>query len=651
MPAKRDAPAASSSSAGPPRGPPRRAAAKAASVWRVERSKETEEGDHEADTGSEFSSDEDDDVPTAGPQKGDADGDGGDDDDDDEATASSGAARSMKKAKSSKTSKHAADWCPVGEMLHPSVVDFHHPHPRSPPSHIKDLRGRVQWCMDQFFSEEMFDLMQKETNLYAQKHKSAREWARRVTEEPVTLDDIKRWFAVRMSMGLLRGTTQASYYSSSFPYLVEGQHPLGKQRFMDISAAIHCQTDAASPAPFPNDTATTASAYRVENEPKIGKLLGLFLANIKRVLDEGFYPLPRDLSLDEAMVRFQGIFRKVFHRQPKPTSEGIKFVCLCTPCGFLVDFLLEAGPGRGMPGEEVVKYFGGRCAEGTRLYMDNYFSSAAVFLELAKKKVLAAGTVRANRGAPTSTELAKGAQPGVYRCAMAPTSIPGINMVGVTWMDSGVTRFLSTVHDGSDSSVLRKVKGKPQRQKRPAPLVAREYNEKMHGVDLADQKRAVLTIQQRTIKWWKALLAYIFDSAIINAHLLFEHCFPGELERRAFFVELCRAWAGIPAQGTPVASPSAAGPAPELRAPFVSCLGGIADGASVGHVLAHFKVAGGGQDGHRDCALCRQLGKKAGSAKTDYVCASCQKSYHIECYSIFHLKKRVELVDGELKFE
>ena len=86
--------------------------------------------------------------------------------------------------------------------------------------------------------------------------------------------------------------------------------------------------------------------YRLRDEPKIGQLLGRFVSNSGRVVERGQYRPGWNLSLDEAMVRrFQGHFRRVFRRQPKPTSEGMKLILLCDPCGFTLAAMLAQGEG------------------------------------------------------------------------------------------------------------------------------------------------------------------------------------------------------------------------------------------------------------------------------------------------------------------
>ena len=74
-------------------------------------------------------------------------------------------------------------------------------------------------------------------------------------------------------------------------------------------------------------------------------------------------------------------------------------------------------------------------------------------------------------------------------------------------MDKREVRFLSSI------SSPQIVDGKP--------LVIKEYNTGMPGVDLADQKRHGRIIARRRLKrWYKKVFYHLIDIALVNAHII-----------------------------------------------------------------------------------------------------------------------------------
>ena len=119
---------------------------------------------------------------------------------------------------------------------------------------------------------------------------------------------------------------------------------MGKSRFDAISSALHCQDDVPY-TPVSSTTKSVAGAkYSHVDIPKIGSLLQLFQDAC--LLRTG-YCLPVELALDEMMIRFQGSSFRIFRRQAKPTSMGMKIVALTDYQGYLICFLLTPGPTRG----------------------------------------------------------------------------------------------------------------------------------------------------------------------------------------------------------------------------------------------------------------------------------------------------------------
>jgi hypothetical protein len=86
------------------------------------------------------------------------------------------------------------------------------------------------------------------------------------------------------------------------------------------------------------------------------------------------------------------------------------------------------------------------------------------------------------------------------------------HIMAASWQDVGKCSMLSTAHTGEKTSVLRHVRGQAESVDRPTLDCFSDYNYFMGGVDLADQKLAMLTCRLRAYKWWHAIFFLILDS-------------------------------------------------------------------------------------------------------------------------------------------
>ena len=93
------------------------------------------------------------------------------------------------------------------------------------------------------------------------------------------------------------------------------------------------------------------------------------------------------------------------------------------------------------------------------------------------------------------------------------------NLVASGWKDNKAVFLLSTMADPTvDTTVSRK-----QRDGSivdiPCPSALPEYNQYMNGVDMADQNRTQYSCR-KSIKWWKYLFWFLFDTCISNSLIL-----------------------------------------------------------------------------------------------------------------------------------
>ena len=224
------------------------------------------------------------------------------------------------------------------------------------------------------------------------------------------------------------------------------------------------------------------------------------------------YNPERNLSIDETLIKFKG---KIYFRQFIPIKPG----CFGIKCFTLA----EASSGYGLvskayTGKEngVVQTDLGRRAvmglmesffnKGHTLYMDNYYTSVPLFEDLEERGALACGTVRSNRkGLPrditdAQTEEIKGLKQGESVQQQKGT----IACVG--WKDRKMVYMLATtpVSPTSNSEVERPVKvgNKWQKTAVTQPSIISDYNKKMGGADLSDQRVISYTRLMKGSVWY-----------------------------------------------------------------------------------------------------------------------------------------------------
>ncbi len=122
---------------------------------------------------------------------------------------------------------------------------------------------------------------------------------------------------------------------------------------------------------------------------KVRKLLDLLSP---RFLSE--YNPHEELSIDEAMIPFKGRLSIKQYRKDKPTKWGIKvFVLADARNGYTVRLQVYTGKNSqlansdsGLCSRVVLELLSGLESKSPKVYMDNYYTSPELFLDLYKKR-------------------------------------------------------------------------------------------------------------------------------------------------------------------------------------------------------------------------------------------------------------------------
>ncbi|KAJ8381080.1 hypothetical protein SKAU_G00018580 [Synaphobranchus kaupii] len=335
---------------------------------------------------------------------------------------------------------------------------------------------------------------------------------------PLEPGELYRYFGVLISMGLVRCPETRDYwsrarcYSLPFPCTV-----FSRTRFEAISWALHISdpdTDGQ------NDALRGTDRYDC-------------LFRLRPLIDEvvaacrSFYQPRQQLSIDERMVATKARIGFKQYMKAKPTEWGFKLFVLSNACnGYTCDFSVYTGKqksptGKGLSHDAVINLLTPYLVTGYQVYVDNWYTSTALFQELHGMRFGACGTCRENRkGYPVTkvNDMPRNAERGTVKWIRQGQTLY------VKWMDTGEVKMCSTFHMAfqGDTTVrnVGNTDGTWTSCRVPIPVSVREYNKFMGGVDLSDALLKYYSIRQKTMKWYKALLFHFIDVAVVNGFLL-----------------------------------------------------------------------------------------------------------------------------------
>ena len=98
------------------------------------------------------------------------------------------------------------------------------------------------------------------------------------------------------------------------------------------------------------------------------------------------------------------------------------------------------------------------------------------------------------------------------------------NIVCIVWHDKRNVRVISSNSQPRFTTVPPHVKGRVQEIECTESVV--HYNKHMGGVDLADQNRSYYSVGRDYKKFWKSLVWYTLNTAIVNSYIIFKQSLP-----------------------------------------------------------------------------------------------------------------------------
>ena len=370
-------------------------------------------------------------------------------------------------------------------------------------------------CFGRFFTEEVWDLLVRETNRFAAQVRaeltssSPRPW------HDVDKDEMKAFVGVMMVMGICKLPRLEMYWSTTHPlFTPELRKVMSLKRFQQIWRFFHL-----------NDSNKQVPHGQLGYDPlfKVRTLLDLVSPRL-----ESEYNPHEQLSVDEAMIKFKGRLGFKQYMKAKPTKWGIKvFVLSDSTNGYVHRFQVYTGKNSSLSGsgehglctQAVLSLMQGIEDRCHKVFMDNYYTSPILFLTLYDKKVQACGTAKTYRKwYPQELAVSdRGKERGWYDYQASPP------LLACAWKDRRIINFLTTMHKATGPTrVLRTVvsDGRVTREAVTCPPLLPDYQAFMRGVDRADQLIGYYNIGRRSKKWWKRVFGYVIEVAALNAYII-----------------------------------------------------------------------------------------------------------------------------------
>lgn len=500
-----------------------------------------------------------------------------------------------------------------------------------------------------FFSTTVIDTLVRNTNIYGRKKYQGH----RKSWVPVTTADMHSFLCLVLYMGIVPLKTLKEFWRGSqlfrlpFPASV-----MPCRRFLDISRSLHMNDPAVEAA---NDQRKGTSGY-----DKLCKIKPLY-GQILEACYTFFHPY-QHISIDERMVATRARIGFKQYIRNKPTKWGFKlFVLADSICGYTLNFFVYGGrdcnpTGKGVSYDTVMRLLDiPFLGKGYKLYVDSFYTSPTLFLDLLPKKIWACGTIRPNvSGYPKkkTNDIMEKTPRGTIRWLRKG------QLLFVKWLDTREVSMCSTLHKAYNNDMTnRKVKdpaGQWTVKQVPIPACIKDYNQYMGGVDLSDALISYYNVLHKTQKWYKTLFYHFVDIATVNAFILHKELCKLQnrtpLKQKSFREQLVLSLAEIgstPRRSGPRSFPDSPFKVPHASPSKVPCPSLSEEAVpatpphapAFGHLPAYFveqmsNVAPRSRAtaGRRACVVCKR--------KSPVYCSTCRKTLCFtsfrNCYSEWH---------------
>ena len=357
---------------------------------------------------------------------------------------------------------------------------------------------------------------------------------RKTNKDTITMDDLMKFFGILFHMTIDRRGEMENYWGQQPEEEILGITPLRLDSIMTFARFKFIRSNLCF------DFSVTPEQLKEDPAARIRVLIQTLKINSRMHVDFG-----RNVSVDESTVASRSKYARhlIVYNATKPTGKyHFKiYVCACATTWIAFGFKLHCSSTmearlEGTVDKRSAKQFEKSLAyssevckhvlEVTRsifktnriVNTDNFYTSVKLLMSLRTVGLYGRGTVRKNsKHFPSFVMLEK--DKNTKRGDMIVAVNASQKIVACSWMDGSVVNMLSNADSSGTSIVTRQLKQKKVEFK--APLVVKEYNKFMQGVDRTDQMRSSrysIADGHSFKKWHKKLAMAFIDIARVNAY-------------------------------------------------------------------------------------------------------------------------------------
>lgn len=336
--------------------------------------------------------------------------------------------------------------------------------------------------------------------------------------KPTNVDELYTYFAISIAIGVvIKSDMQEFWKKDDTIFQTPGFNiAMSRNRFLLLDKFLH----------FNNNDFLDLNVSRAE--AKVFKI-----APIVEHLNERFpqlYQLGQNICLDESLTQWKG-FRLKQSTQNK-NFNSIKSLELCdSQSGYLYKFDLITGSDEMQtpvmpvalthPIPTVLRLLNGMEHRGHCVWMDSYYSSPALARILKTHGFDCVGTLKTNRQFVPREMNEKKKLPlqkaQIFGCTTGDVDV-------VVCKDTKNVAFVSTFH-GTNIGYCHF----DQTRK---PIVIRDFNVCMSGMDRKDQQLSIFPIERKMTRiWYKKFFRRLLNASILNAYIIFRESLSTEAQR------------------------------------------------------------------------------------------------------------------------
>jgi hypothetical protein len=354
-----------------------------------------------------------------------------------------------------------------------------------------------------YFDKTLLEIIASETNRYhLQNYKYTSSHAAPWVD--ANIDEMYVFLATTMLMTHVKKHKIQEYWSTDQLIMTPVfSHIFSRDRYLALLRYIH----------FNNNENYTVQDRLFKVKPIIDDLKAKFHLSLNPY---------QNLVIDESLMLWKGRLSFKQYIPSKRNRFGVKLYVLCNcRTGFILDFIPYTGSTTpiysdkrlGASGSLVMKLMEKYLQKGHNLYVDNWYSTPALFEALHSMKTGACGIVRLNRIHLTNFQTINLEQ---YQQVFRRTDI----LLALKLKGRRDVHMLSTIHETNmvPTGKIDHITKNP----RMKPICIKEYNENMGAIDKSDMQFSFSECIRKRIKWYKKFFFHLLDVTLLNASILYK---------------------------------------------------------------------------------------------------------------------------------